>query len=572
MLKNLLRFISFLKPHKKGFIIAILSLFAMDLLTLSIPLSLKLLVDNVLVNENISLLNIIFIGMVFLILFKTLFEFFFRIIMLLLSQRIELSITSLFYQHIQSLPLSFFEKKQTGELISRINEIEEIQDAINRVVLVLINDLLTIFLFTGILLYLNWLLTIFSFLFLVLLGITIFFISPLLRKKSKERLEKRANFNAYLCEALGGIRTIKAFVAENRISHIIKRYFIKYNKVFFKEATLEYTSSGICNFLITFSILFIFWFGGHLVIKETLTLGSLLAFGILFERLLAPWQELTTLNDDLQRAFSGIERFYEIFDLKEELKDNPGAIKLPFVSGNIEFRDVSFSYDGNEEVLSKINLYIPEKTIVALVGRSGAGKSTLCHLIMRFYNPNNGSVLIDGHNLRNLKISSLRSQISLVSQEAFLFSGTIKENIGFRLKIKEDEIIDACKKAGLHSFIEKFPLGYDTKIGERGITISGGQRQMVSIARAILKNAPILILDEPTSSCDFETERLIQEALFELMKGKTTIIIAHRLFTIKKADMIVVLDRGKVVEMGKHQELIDKRGLYFHLYEQAGIV
>lgn len=191
---------------------------------------------------------------------------------------------------------------------------------------------------------------------------------------------------------------------------------------------------------------------------------------------------------------------------------------------------------------------------------------------MRFYNPNNGFVLIDGHNLRNLKISSLRSQISLVSQEAFLFRGTIMENIGFGLKIKEDEIIDACKKAGLHSFIEKFPLGYDTKIGERGITISGGQRQMVSIARAILKNAPILILDEPTSSCDFETERLIQEAVFELMKDRTTIIIAHRLFTIKKADMIVVLDRGKVVEIGKHQELIDKKGLYFHLYEQAGLV
>lgn len=571
MIKNL-RFIFFLKPHKKSFIIAILSLLATDLLALSMPFSLKLLVDNILVNKNISLLNIIFIGMLFIIIFKIIFEFFFQLIMLLLSQKVELSISSLFYRHIQSLPISFFEKKQTGEIISRIDEIREIQQAINRVVLVLINDLLAIFLFTGILIYLNWLLALLSFPFVILLGITIFFIGPLLRKKSLERLEKRADFNAYVCEALGGIRTIKAFVAENRISHLIKRYFIKYNNAFFKEATLEFTSSAIADFLTIFSIVFIFWFGGLLVIKERLTLGSLLTFTLLFERLLSPWRELATLNDDLQRAFSGIKRFYEIFDLKEEIRDNSRAIKLPFVSGNVEFIDVTFSYNGKQEVLCGINLYIPEKTVIALVGRSGAGKSTLCHLIMRFYDPSSGSILIDGYNLKDVNISSLREQIAFVSQETFLFSGTIMENLKFRLKIKDDEIINACKKAGLHKFVEKFPLGYDTVIGERGMTISGGQRQIISIARAILKNAPILILDEPTSSCDLETERIIQEALLDLMKGRTTIIIAHRLFTIKKADMIVVLDKGRIIEMGKHQELMDKKGLYFHLYEQAGIV
>ncbi|MEW6680389.1 MAG: peptidase domain-containing ABC transporter, partial [bacterium] len=395
------------------------------------------------------------------------------------------------------------------------------------------------------------------------------FISPLLRKASLKRLEEMASFNAYLCEALSGIRTIKAFVAENRISHLIKKYLIKYNKAFFKEATLDLTSGGISDFLATLSLLSIFWLGGHFVIKEKLTLGSLLAFSLLFERLLAPWRELADLNDDLQRALSAIERFYEIFDLKEELKDSPRAIKLPLISGNIEFRDVSFSYNGNQEALSRISLSIKEGMTLALVGRSGAGKSTLTYLILRFYNPSSGSVLIDGYNLANVKTSSLRKQISLVSQEPFLFSGTIRENLGFRLKINEDEMIDACCKAGIHNFIKDFPLGYETKIGERGIALSGGQRQMVSIARAILKNAPILILDEPTSSCDFETERLIQSALFELMKGKTTIIIAHRLFTIKKADLIVVLDKGKIKETGKHQELMEKRGLYYSLYEQA---
>ncbi len=571
-MKNLLKFISFLKPHRKSFIIAILSLLAIDLLTLSFPLSLKLLVDNVLVNENISLLNVIFIGMILLILFQTIFEFFFRIIMVLLSQRIELGITTLFYKHIQSQPLSFFEKKQTGEIISRINELSEIQQAINRVVLVLINDLLTIFLYTGILLYLNWFLSLVSFSFLILLGVSIFFLSPLLRKASLKRLEKRADFNAYLCEALNGIRTIKAFVAENRISHLIKRHFIKYNRAFFKESTLESTSFGIANLFTTIGILFIFWLGGHFVIKEKLTLGSLLAFTLLFERLLAPWRELAGLNDDFQRALSGIKRFYEIFDLKEELKDSPKAIGLPLISGNIEFRDVSFSYNGKQEVLSGINLSIKKGMTLALVGRSGAGKSTLTYLIFRFYDPSLGSVLIDDYNLKNVKIASLRKEISLVSQEPFLFSGTIRENLSFRLKIQENEIISACKKAGLHSFIKELPLGYETKVGERGITLSGGQRQMVSIARAILKNATILILDEPTSSCDFETERLIQEALFELMKGRTTIIIAHRLFTIKQADMIVVLDKGRIVETGKHQELIDKKGLYYHLYEQATLL
>ena len=325
--------------------------------------------------------------------------------------------------------------------------------------------------------------------------------------------------------------------------------------------------------LLFFSMVFIFWIGGQLVIKEMLTLGRLLAFALLFERLMSPWEELSSLNDDFQRAIAATERFYEIFDIMHCIKDRPGAVELAEFQGRIEFRDLSFSYDGKENVLSEINLAIPSGTVAALVGRSGAGKSTLAHLIPRFYDPRAGSVLIDERDIRNVKIKSLRKQIAIVSQDPFLFSGSIRENLAFgKIGAKEEEIHWAAKMANADEFISRFPDGYETRIGERGLTLSGGQRQRISIARAILKSAPVLILDEATSSCDLESERLIQEALSHLIKGKTTIIIAHRFSTIKQADTIFVLDKGRIIETGDHQELVRKDGLYRHLYEDMVIL
>lgn len=552
---------------------AILCLIAVDLLSLSFPLGMKFLIDNVLVNENLNLLNLLFFSVVILILFRTIFSLLLRFIMLLLSQKVEIDITTRFYKHLLSLSLSFFERKLTGEIISRIKDIDEIQSAINRVILNLSNNLLAILIFTGACLYINMFLTLIMFGFLLVLGIFILLISPLIRKSSYQMMERQADFYAYTCESLSGIRTVKTFVAENRVLHQVKRYLIRFNQAFFKESSLDSLSTEVTQLLIFLALVFIFWIGGQMVIKEHLTLGGLLAFALLFENLMQPWQELSSSNDDLQRAIAGTERFYEIFDITPDIKDRPGAIELTSVQGKIEFKDVSFSYNEKQEVLSNINLSILPGTVVALVGRSGAGKSTLSHLIPRFYDPISGSVLIDGMDIKDVKIKSLRRQIAIVSQDSFLFSGTIKENLAFgKIGAKEEEIYYASKMANADEFILRFPDNYETRIGERGLTLSGGQRQRISIARAILKSAPVLILDEATSSCDLESERLIQEALSHLIKGKTTIIIAHRLSTIKQADTIFVLDRGRVIEIGSHHELIKENGLYRHLYEDMVIL
>jgi subfamily B ATP-binding cassette protein MsbA len=491
--------------------------------------------------------------------------------MLLLSQKVEIDIATRFYKHLLSLSLKFFERRLTGELISRIKDIDEIQTAVNRVILNLSNNLFSILIFTGACLYINRFLTLIMFGFLVILGIFILLISPLLRESSYQRMERNADFFAYICESLSGIRTVKTFVAENRASRQAKRFLIRFEQSFFKEASLKQVSDETTKFLIFIANLFVFWFGGQLVIKGSLTLGSLLAFTLLFDSMMQPWEELSSLNDDFQRAFAATERFYEIFDIVPDIKD--GRINLSQVKGRIEFKDVYFSYDGKENVLSEINLAILSGMTVALVGKSGAGKSTLSYLIPRFYDPTSGSVLIDGINIRDITIKSLRNQIAVVSQDPFLFSGTIRENLAFgKIGAKEEEIYYASKMANADEFILQFSKSYETRIGERGLTLSGGQRQRISIARAILKDTPILILDEATSSCDLESERLIQEALSHLIKGKTTIIIAHRLSTIKQADIIFVLDRGKIVETGNHKELIEKDGLYRHLYEDMVIL
>lgn len=566
---NLIRFTRFLRPHLSDLLLASLCIGVVDLLTLSIPLFMKILVDHVLVNKDVSLLNLLFVGMIVLIIFKLAFDLLLNLMMIALGQRIEIGIVSRFYRHIQRLSLRFFDQKQTGELIARLQDGNEIQQAISVMLLTLINNVVGIFLFGGALAYLSWKTTLLLLVFIIPFLLVTIVSAYFMRIASYDVMQKGAEFSGYLFESLSGIRIVKAFIAENKTAREVKRFLIRLNKAEFKAAGLGAGSEILGGTINMLAMLTVYWFGGHLVIKGDLTLGGLLAFVALFDRLMGPIKGLASITDDAARALAATERFYEIFDESPDIKENPRAVELPAVKGRIEFQNVYFSYNESGDVLQEINLKIEPGQAVAMVGRSGSGKTTLANLIPRFYDPASGSILIDGYDLRDVRLKSLRSQIGIVLQDTFLFSGTIRDNLTLgRKRVEEREIVAAAKAAHAHDFIMAMPEDYETRIGERGITLSGGQRQRLSIARTILKNPSILILDEATSSVDPESEALIQEALSRLIANRTSIIIAHRLSTIQRADMILVIDEGKIVERGRHKELLDQRGIYYHLCQR----
>ena len=416
-------------------------------------------------------------------------------------------------------------------------------------------------------LILNWQLTLFILILapIVILSAAIF--GARLRKLSTQVQDQLASSTAVAEEALNNIRIVKAFTRE---PFEVKRYAENVNMTF--RATMRATVwrsafGALVTFLGFASLALILWFGGREVLLGRLTTGSLIAFLVYGINIAASLGSFTTLYTQLQEAAGASRRIFEIIDEVPDILDSANAINLTPVTGHIVFNNVSFAYPGSPHVLSNIELEIQHGEILALVGPSGAGKSTLFNLIPRFYDPTFGTVMVDEHDLRKVTQASLREQIGLVPQETQLFSGSIRENLRYgNLFASENEIVAAANAANAASFIEELPDGYDTVVGERGVKLSGGQRQRISIARAILKNPRILLLDEATSSLDSESEILVQEALERLMIGRTTVIIAHRLSTIQLAHRIAVLDKGQIVELGNHNELIDLDGLYARLY------
>ena len=473
------------------------------------------------------------------------------------------------YDHLQRLSLRFYEDKQTGQLMSRvINDTDLFEQMIAHAVPDVFVNVITLLGVSAVLVTLNWRLALLSMVPIPLVVIALRIFTKYVRPAFRVRQFELGELNAILNDNLQGIREIKAFNQEGdqlgRVGLGVDR-FLNSN---LRALRLMATVQPFIEFSSSLGTLIVIYFGGQLAFQQVLPISDLVAFFLYLEMFYQPVRNLSNAWEAIQNAMAGADRVAELLQEQKEPLERKGALEFSErAEGALTLSHVNFQYEQGGKVLEDISLEIPAKSIVALVGPTGVGKSTMASLIPRFHDVITGSITLDGIDIRDLTLESLRSQISMVLQDVFLFHGTVKENILFgRPNASEEEVIDAAKIANAHEFIMQMPDTYNTLIGERGIKLSGGQKQRLSIARAVLKNAPILILDEATSAVDTETEVLIQQALERLMVGKTTLIIAHRLSTVRNADMIVVLEGMHVKEQGTHTELLAKDGLYRRLY------
>ncbi|MCK4259100.1 MAG: peptidase domain-containing ABC transporter [Halanaerobiales bacterium] len=527
----------------------------------------KILIDDILTNNSTNTLHIITIGILGLRIFNILLGAFRRHLLLYLSQKIDISLVLNYYRHIVNLPMSFFDSRRVGEIVSRLGDASKIRSAISGATFSVMLDTLSI-IFIGIVLYIQN-----STLFMITLAYIPFYVaivwgfSKYFKKIHREIMEKAADLNSYLVESLSGILTIKAFNAEEDAKIETEQRFIKRTKAIFKASlmnNIQNSSQGILGTLTTMGLL---WVGATEVINGNISIGQLMAFNALLGQFLGPLQNLINLQPMLQEAFVAGDRLGEILDLEKETKGELNKIEFDNLKGKIEFKGVTFAYGTRKSVLEDINLKIEPGERIALVGESGSGKTTLVKLILKFYLPNEGKILIDDYNIEDIIINSLRSNVGYVPQDVFLFNGTVMENITFGLEnVETKKVIEAAQKAQIHEFINELPLRYNTLIEEHGSNLSGGQKQRIAIARVILRNPDLLILDEATSNLDSTTERAIHNIIDELSQQTTTIIIAHRLSTIKNCDRIVVLSKGKIIEVGTHYELIKRKGFYYDLW------
>lgn len=476
------------------------------------------------------------------------------------------------YNHMHKLPMSYFKNEKTGNLISIIiNDINVVQSSVSTVFLNLIREPLTILVFLGIALSISWRLTLISIVVLPFSLLVIGWIGLILRKHSTLLQEKISDITTVLHETISGVKIVKAFGMEEYENTKFKKETKSYFKLFLKITRIRNSSSPITEFLSVIVGIFIIYYGGRLVLEEgTLKASEFLGFLFAIFQLMPPVKELSGVNNRIQESSAAGARIFEVLDTTPTIKDVDNPQKLASFEETIEFRQVSFHYDDSPElILEDINFTVKKGEIIALVGSSGSGKTTLVDLLPRFYDPAKGKILIDNKDIKNVKIEDLRNLMGIVTQETVLFNDTVKNNIAYgRDSYSLDKIIEASKAANANSFILELPKGYDTVVGERGTKLSGGQRQRLSIARALLINPPIMIFDEATSALDNESEVLVQEAIERLMHDRTTFVIAHRLSTIRNANKIIVLDKGKIVQCGKHEELMDdSKGIYRRLYD-----
>ncbi len=569
--RSLGQFIKLLWPYRFiGLQIIVVSIL-IQLFGLVSPMFTQIILDQVVVTKSQSTLNVFVLGAFLFGIWGMILGSVRGYLLSYFSNRLDLTMITGFISHALSLPLKFFESRRVGDIITRVQENQKIQRfMIGQVMLSWLN-FVTGFIYLGLMLYYNWKLTMLVLCLIPQIVIFTLAVTPLLRKLSRERFQAAADQNSSLVEMMTGVSTVKAVAAERDLRWRWEDLLTHQLNVRFKGQKLAINLGMINGLVNSIGGTALMWYGASLVISGELSIGQYVAFNMMKGHIISPVIALAGLWDELQEVFISVERLNDVFETEpEETPDKPLMV-LPNIAGHVRLEDVTFRYSDDAEgnVLQNISFDVKAGQTIALVGRSGSGKSTLVKLLQGLYYPTSGRIWIDGHDICHISPQSLRSQMGVVPQDCYLFSGTIAENITiYRDEFPLEQVVEMAKLAEAHSFVQSFPLGYNTKVGERGSSLSGGQRQRVAIARALLGNPRILVLDEATSSLDTESERRFQQNLEQVSRNRTTFIIAHRLSTVRNADQILVLDRGVLAEQGNHEELMKLEGLYYHLAQQ----